>query len=130
MFDNLGEVIDELCLGATEETFGDLDEQSIMTPEILSEKVNSLKSEVISALQTGTYITPLHRKLATKAQTLKSLDILFEYSSRPEISSEFKQQIGHSVALCYDEYHEAEFGVNMPRDKWEETTPSLSFYQW
>ena len=69
-FDNLGEVIDELCLGATEETFGDLDD-----------------------------------------------------NARPEISSEFKQQIGHSVALWYDEYHEAEFGGNIPRDKWERDYP-------
>ena len=100
-------------------SFGDLDEQSIMTTETQLEKLNLHKLEVNSALLTGTYITPLHRKLATKALTLKSLDIVFEYSSRPKINSEFKPLIGHSFALGMMNITNRNFGGNTPRDKWE-----------
>ena len=87
-------------------------------------RLNSLKPEVISALHAGTYMTPFHRKLATKAHSLK-LDILYSYHPRPEISTEFKQQVRHCVSLWYDEYRKSEFGKNIPRYQWERDYPFI-----
>ena len=73
-----------------------------MTEEVLAEKLNTLKPQVISALLDNTYLSPLHEKLATKTESLKHLDILYAYHSRPEVSSEIKQQVGHSLINEFD----------------------------
>ena len=118
-----------MSLGATEETFGNQEECTIMTEEELAEKLDTLKPQVISVLLDNTYLSPLHEKLATKAESLKHLDILYAYHSRPEVSSEIKQQVGHSVYQWYEEYNKTKFWhKHHINQKNPENTHLLYFY--
>ena len=73
---DLNTLINELGLGATEETFGNQQEKIIMTQEQLSRQLVILHPKVVLSLQSDTYLSPLHEKLATKSASLKHLDLL------------------------------------------------------
>ena len=64
------EALDDFCIGATEEIWDDLEERIILTPKLISEKLDAIKPQILHSLRTNTYLSPLHKKLSTKAENL------------------------------------------------------------
>ena len=89
-----------------------------MTPKLIQEELDMNKPQVLNSLRTNTFLSPLHEKLITKAETLKNQDSLFSYHPTPIINIEFKQQIGHAVGERY-EFRRSRFGNDTSIDKKE-----------
>ena len=115
----------ELSIGATEEIWDNLDGQS-MSPELIEEKLDAIKSRVIHSLHTNEYLPPLHKKLATKAASLNDLGTLFSEHPQPKVSIDVKQQIGNAVGEWYGEFRRCELGNDTLTKEREITT--LQFY--
>ena len=63
-----------------------------------------MKSQIISSLANQTYLSTLHKNLATIAESLTNLDSLFSYHPSTELSSNIKETIAIEVATWYSEY--------------------------
>ena len=59
--------------------------------EVIDDKLDIWKPQVISALINNTFLSPLHGKLATKAESLTSLNSLYFYHPHNEIDFEIKE---------------------------------------
>ena len=120
------EVPDDFCIGATEEIWDDLEERILLTTKVISEKLDAVKPQILHSLRTNTYLSPLHKKLATKAEKLKNLDSLNTYHPKLTLNIEVKQQIGLAVHQ-YDEFRRSKLGNYFAMDKRERDYP-LQFY--
>ena len=112
--------MDSLTLGATEETF-DSQEQllSETEKEILDNKFNDIKPQVLTSLLNNTYLTDLHGTLATKAQSLTSLTTLYDHHPSTSINYITKEYIAITVTRWYNEYrnsHPSESQLEKRRD--------------
>ncbi|KAI6648140.1 hypothetical protein LOD99_11949 [Oopsacas minuta] len=79
-----------LNLDTMEETFETPQQHSIY--EIIDSKLLLLKPRILSALVNNTYLTQLHEKLATKAASLTSLNLLYSYHPPNELNFEIKEK--------------------------------------
>ena len=70
-----------------------------------------LKPQIISSLANQTYLSTLHKNLATIAESLTNLDSLYSYHPSTELSSNTKETIAIEVATWYTEYR-----TNHPSD--------------
>ena len=94
-----------------------------MTPKLISEKPDAIKPQILHSLRTNTYLSPLHKKLATKAENLKNLDSLNIYHPKLTLNIEVKQQIRCAVGECYDEFRRSKLGNYFTTDKRERDYP-------
>ena len=72
--------------------------------EVIDDKLAIWKSQVISALINNTFLSPLHGKLATKAEPLTSLNSLYFYHPHNEIDFEIKEIMAITISNWYTEY--------------------------
>ena len=79
--------------------------------ETLKHTLSILKSQIISSLTNQTYLSTLHKNLATIAESLTNLDSLYSYHPSTELSSNTKETIAIEVATWYTEYR-----TNHPSD--------------
>ena len=73
------------------------------TGDTLHATLNSLKPQVLTALNNRTYISSLHKTLATKAESTTSLKSLYDYHPSTELDSETKETIAITTANWYNE---------------------------
>ena len=67
-------------------------------------KLTIWKPKVLSALTYKTYLNPLHEHLATKAESLTSLNSLYSDHPSHEIDFEIKETIAINISSWYTEY--------------------------
>ena len=72
--------------------------------EVIDDKLAIWKPQVISALINNTFLSPLHGKLATKAEPLTSLNSLYFYHPHNEIDFEIKEIMAITISNWYTEY--------------------------
>ena len=112
--------MDTLTLGATEETFDSQEHLLSETEkEILDNKFNAIKPQVLSSLLNNTYLSDLHEILAIKVQSLASLTTLYDHHPTTTINYITKEYIGITVTRWYNEYrnsHPCESQLEKRRD--------------
>ena len=91
-----------MTLGAIEEIY-DSPKQGV-TGESLEATLSALKPRVLTALNNRTYLTSLHKKLATKAESLKSLKSLYDYHPSTKLEFTTKETIAITTSNWYTEY--------------------------
>ena len=70
----------------------------------LDATLSALKPQVLTALNNRTYLTPLHKTLATKAESLTSLKSLYDYHPSTELDFETKETIAITTTHWYNEH--------------------------
>ncbi|KAI6660169.1 hypothetical protein LOD99_10510 [Oopsacas minuta] len=111
---------DILNLDTMEETFETLQQHSIY--ENIDSELLQLKPRILSALINNTYLTQLHEKLATKAASLTSLNLLYSYHPPNELNFEIKEKLAVSAGNWYTEYRSS-----YPPEIPEETRRDLDY---
>ncbi|KAI6656163.1 hypothetical protein LOD99_1496 [Oopsacas minuta] len=103
-----------------EETFETLQQHSIY--ENIDSELLQLKPRILSALVNNTYLTQLHEKLATKAASLTSLNLLYSYHPPNELNFEVKEKLAVSAGNWYAG-HRSSYPTEIP----EETRRDLDY---
>ncbi|KAI6655698.1 hypothetical protein LOD99_1838 [Oopsacas minuta] len=111
---------DILNLDTMEETFVTPQQHSIY--ENINSELLQLKPRILSALVNNTYLTQLHEKLATKAASLTSLNLLYSYHPPNELNFEIKEKLAVSAGNWYAEYRSS-YPTEIP----EETRRDLDY---
>ena len=82
----------------------------IIQTKLISKKLDAIRPQILHSLRTNTYLSPLHKKLATKAENLKNINSLDTYHPKLRLNIKVKQQIGHIVGEWYDEFRRSKLG--------------------